>query len=203
MPRLRLPTFKIYGIRIQIHLSIFLLFFFVGGSRFAPGAWLGITLLILLHELGHAALFKRYRLPISHISIHGLGGSCAAYGTPTPWQSSVIAWGGVAVQLVLVVLLSLYDTLLGLPGFPYADEFFYVLINVNALLIVLNLLPLPFLDGGEAWKLIPMWIRRRRKRTRLRREMAGYERELKRLRTSERARKAGFHVVDDDEHYLN
>lgn len=198
-----MPALRIRGIRVEVHWSVFLLFYFVGGEKFAPGAWVGIILVILLHELGHAALFKRYRLPISHITIHGFGGSCSAYGTPTPWQSSVIAWGGVTAQLMVVGGLSLYDALLGLPGFPRADELFYVLIDFNAMLAAVNMLPFPFLDGGEAWKLIPMWVRHRLRRRKLRRQLAMHQRELTRLQSSARARKAGIHVVDEDEHYLH
>ena len=36
------------------------------------------------------------------------------------------------------------------------------LVQTNLAMIVLNLLPIPPLDGAEAWAIFPAWLRRRR-----------------------------------------
>jgi hypothetical protein len=45
-----------------------------GQGRFVPGFWLGFLLLVLIHELGHAVLVRRYRHRVVSIDIHALGG---------------------------------------------------------------------------------------------------------------------------------
>src|ERR1041385_1921625 len=83
------------GAPIGLHLSIALGLLFYSFGRWEPGAWVGFTLVVLLHELGHAMLVSRYGLRVVAIDLHGFGGECSYSGEVTPWRRSVIAWGGV------------------------------------------------------------------------------------------------------------
>jgi Zn-dependent protease len=63
-----------------------------------------MIVIILLHELGHVALLQRYSIPVGHIVLHGFGGEYETNGEMTPWQSAVVAWGGVLAQFALFVI---------------------------------------------------------------------------------------------------
>jgi len=149
---------RVRGVPVRLHWSALLGAVFFSGLRFAPGAWLGFVVVILVHELGHAFVVKATRQRVHGVDIHGFGGECHWSGNATPLQKSLIAWGGVAAQLVLfavamVVKLAIAPALAPtLLGFFLAD-FFYALTWSSLMLAALNLLPIPPLDGAQAWKL--------------------------------------------------
>jgi Zn-dependent protease len=154
------------GAPIRLHLSLVVGALLFSRGRWEPGAWLGFTLVILLHELGHAVLVARYRLKVEAIDLHALGGECSYSGDVTPWRRSVIAWGGVAAQAALLVATV---SLLALGIWP-DDRFWRALLGSflwpNAFNIGLNLLPVAPLDGSRAWQLFPRLLARRRGRRR-------------------------------------
>jgi hypothetical protein len=142
-------------------------------SRFdwVPGYWVGILVLVMLHEVGHALLARRYGMRVTAIRLHGLGGHCAYFGAPTPWHRAVIAWGGVMMQgvLLLVALTWLFGA--GRPQSAFLYHFQDAWLASNIFLIVLNLLPIDPLDGGQAWRALPMLRKRwqdRKRRAHLR-----------------------------------
>jgi hypothetical protein len=134
-----------------VHWSAPLGALFFSGFRFAPGAWAGFILLILVHELGHAFLAMRYRLRVRGIDVHGLGGQCRYEGGGTRRQHIVIAWGGVLAQAV--VLLLAVTVLRPVSTTPFTQELAETFVGTNVWLIALNLLPIPPLDGATAWQL--------------------------------------------------
>src|SRR5579859_2714533 len=67
----------------------------VSGGHFAPYTWAAFAFLILVHELGHAFLVRRYRHAVVSIDLHGLGGHCRWSGYASEVEKSKIAWGGV------------------------------------------------------------------------------------------------------------
>lgn len=156
---LRAFSFRDAPVRFHWTLLVGLLMF--SRLRWAPGAWLGFVAIVLLHEIGHAILVRRYGLRVLGIDVHGLGGVCRHTGGATVYQSSVIAWGGVLAQSVLLVL-----ALLLLQVIPFARhslfalELFDTLVWTNLIIIGINLLPLPGFDGALAWKLPGMLWRR-------------------------------------------
>src|SRR5262245_21542359 len=91
------------GAPVRLHWSLPLGALYFCHGAWAPGAWLAFALVILVHELGHAALVARYRHRVVAIDVHGLGGECSYRGDVTEWQRTIIAWGGVAAQGVLLV----------------------------------------------------------------------------------------------------
>lgn len=147
------------GVPIRAHWSLPVVALLVGGARFAPGAWIAWLLVVMLHEMGHAFWALRYRMDVREILLHGLGGHCAYAGTPTPRQRSVVAWGGVMAQAILFAVALPLSRLV-----PATNEFtadlYGVLIGSNLYVALLNLVPIPPLDGAEAWKLVPMLFRR-------------------------------------------
>ncbi len=139
------------GVPIRLHASTPVgLLLFAGTSPIGWAAFLG---LILLHELGHAAVVLAVGGRPTEVMLHGFGGHCAWSGDVTPIARAAIAWGGVAAQLVLLMgALTFWAFDLVPLEFQYS-ELWYRLVFSNAWLIGLNLVPISPLDGAEAWSL--------------------------------------------------
>ena len=140
-------------IPIRIHLATPVGFFVFTGFSFNPVAWAAFLFIILVHELGHAALVRRYRLSVVSIDINGIGGVCRWAGHATPIQESVVAWGGVLAQAVLLVLIEVVGKFAAFRGDTIFGQVAPTLVFANVYLIALNLLPIPPLDGAKAWAL--------------------------------------------------
>ncbi|MBN8614652.1 MAG: hypothetical protein J0L92_28895 [Deltaproteobacteria bacterium] len=159
------------GIPIRAHWTMPFLCLLWSGLRFAPGAWIGAVFVVLLHELGHAYLARRYRLQVMEVMLHGLGGHCAYVGEPTDWQRSIVASGGVLAQAILLAITLPVQIALAASvasGGPSPPDFVWDLLYAwtwsNAAIAVFNLLPIGRLDGTEIWKLPGLWLARRRRR---------------------------------------
>ena len=164
---------RLRGIPIRLHWSIPVGAFVFGRFAFVPGFWLGFFLLVLLHELGHAVLVQRYRLHVEAVEVHGLGGVCRYSGYPSPLERSVIAWGGVLAQALLLFATLATVWLLGAPASTFGRELVSAFTMTNLVLIGLNLLPVPPLDGAEAWKVFAHWrVRRKGAQRKLRKRSA-------------------------------
>lgn len=174
---------RVGGVPIRIHWATPVGLFVFTGFSVHPIAWAAFLFIIVIHELGHAALVKCYRLTVVSIDLTALGGECRWAGDATPIRESVIAWGGVLAQGLLLALAAALHLLVSsaiLEAFVYA----------NVYLIAFNLLPLPMLDGWKAWalfrwrnlRLIPYLLRRRVLRARA----AALQAELDRLQERER-----------------
>lgn len=151
-----------------------------GQGRLLPGFFLGFFLLVLIHEIGHAVLVRRSRCTVVSIDIHALGGVCRWSGAPTAIQRAAIAWGGVLGQGVALAAAHAALALAGPPETPFAAELAAAFTATNVWMIAINLVPVPPLDGAEAWRLVGLLIRRGRRRRRGASGPAGgfaYERE--------------------------
>lgn len=149
-----------YGVPIRLHWSIPVCALIAGGLRFAPGAWLAYLLLILIHEAGHAYVVRRVGARALALDVLGFGGLCWWEGSVTPIQRACIAWGGVWAQMVVLAIAGAGVLLFGMPAHPFAAQMVDVALVSNLWLIGLNLLPIPPLDGKEAWSLFPLLRRR-------------------------------------------
>lgn len=151
---LTIARFK--GAPVRVHWSTPLGALVFTRFMFMPGAWLGFFLIVLFHELGHAALVKAARMQIVSIDVHGLGGVCRWYGVPSPRWRAIIAWGGVLAQALVLLLTGM--ALLALPTItsPFVGQLVDTFLWTNLFIIAINLLPIPPLDGAEAWPLLGM-----------------------------------------------
>lgn len=181
------------GAPIKLHWSLAVGLLWVSGLSFLPGAWAGYVLVVLLHEMGHAFLARRYGLAVKEIMLHGLGGHCAYVGYPTPWQRAVIASGGVVVQAILLAIFVPLYLLLPVGGVNQA-AFFSVMVFTNLFLILFNLIPIAPLDGHQIAKL-PGLYRKQKREARLRAVEAI---ETERARSSRIARARGEALELDD-----
>lgn len=141
------------AVPIGVHWS--LLLGLAAFSRFTFNPWfiLGFLTLVGVHELGHAFLVKRYGLQVEGIVFHGLGGECSFSGRVTQRKRSVIAWGGVAAQALMLIASLVWFTL-SPPASEGAIVLQHALVTTNLWMIGLNLLPLPGFDGHYAWRVL-------------------------------------------------
>lgn len=173
------------GTPIRIHWSTPIGMLVFGRFAFVPGFWVGYLLLVGLHEMGHALLARRMGLEARSIEIHALGGQCRFGGASiSPWQHSVVAWGGVLAQAILLAIAVAITLFVTLPPVAFAHELLSALVVTNLWLIAINLIPIPPLDGAQAWRILPLWrdrrarraVRRARERVEVRARPAGIER---------------------------
>jgi len=155
---------RVGGVPLRVHWSAAVGALVFGGFRFAPAAWLAFLVIVLLHEVGHALIVRALRHRVVALEVTGFGGLCRWSGAATPLERSMIAWGGVLAQAVLLVVTFGVLALGGFRVVPFGGELAYTFVWTNLWLIGLNLLPFAPLDGAEAWRLVPELGRRRRSR---------------------------------------
>lgn len=120
----------------------------------ALGTLLGFVLVVLVHELGHAAFVRAFRERVIAITFYVWGGECAHTDVGlTPIERSLIAWGGVLGQgALLAVTTHIVGDRTALSN-SFLSAFVWALLVPNAVMIALNLLPVRPLDGYVAWQL--------------------------------------------------
>lgn len=166
-----LTLFRVREIPIRAHWTVPLVCVLASGGTWAPGIWLGVLLLILLHELGHAFIVHRVGLVNLGVDLTGMGGLCRWAGNPTRKERAWVAWGGVIAQSIILAATLSCVAIFGTPARGFLAQVVRAFIEVNAFIIVLNLLPFRPLDGAEAWPLLRYlradWKARRRWRKKL------------------------------------
>jgi hypothetical protein len=110
------------------------------------GAWL--VLLLYLHESGHVLVAHWRRLPVvqAPVFIPGLGAVVMVGGEQHPWDAALLSLGGPVVGAAAALVAKLVGVALDLPVLAFAGDF-------GLLLNLLNLLPIPLLDGGRLGRL--------------------------------------------------
>ena len=117
--------------------------------------------IMLIHEMGHAVAARLRRLYVVEIRLYLMHGLCVREATHREKDDVFVAWGGVAAQGVVLVL-ALATQFLFLKFAPATEHalrpLFDMLTLGNAVLIAINLLPIPPLDGFRAWRILrPLW----------------------------------------------
>ncbi len=154
---------------IRVHWSTPLGALILGGFRFIPAYWLGFFLLVLAHELGHAFVVRRVGGKVLTVDVMAMGGQCTWTGEVTALQRACIAWGGIWAQALLFGAAMAVQWLQGPPTTYATLLFMRVFTTSNLWMMAFNLLPLPPLDGAEAWPLVPLLVKRMRERRRQKR----------------------------------
>jgi len=141
-----------------VFVKFFGIFISIAAYKLWFGSWtfaLGFVLLILVHELGHAAEARRQGLHVSAPTFIPFFGAYVTirHAGLTPWRNSLISLagplaGGLAALACWIV------------GVERGSVMLVVLANIGFLLNAFNLLPIGFLDGGsvsrsitEAWRM--------------------------------------------------
>lgn len=160
---------RLAGIQLYMHWTFLLLIAFIGYLYFSRGATLAAALLgiafvlalfgcVVLHELGHALMARRFGVPTRDITLLPIGGMARMQRIPEhPTQELLVAIAGPAVNVVIAAILAVILGLmgqLGEAGYTGLLEigrgnFLANLMWVNLILVVFNLLPAFPMDGGR------------------------------------------------------
>jgi Zn-dependent protease len=146
------PQFSVAGIPVRIEPLFFVvmgMFGVAGGRR----GWLVIEWLvvagasILVHEMGHAAAFRRYGAH-PEIVLHGFGGATTGAAQP-PLRSIVVSVAGPATGFVVGAAALLAARSVDAADPVLLEAVVFDLAFVNIAWGVFNLLPILPLDGGH------------------------------------------------------
>src|SRR5579885_512008 len=162
------------GIPVSMHWTVLLAFpWLFLWTRSFIGAAIGsaaFLALLIAHEFGHVLAARWRKVYVEEIRLYGMHGHTALGYKRTEVDEAWIAWGGVAVQFVLLLLA--YFAEAALPIFPspllqlIAGPVLAVLTTWNIFLMIVALLPLGPMDGQAAWRAFPLMreaLRRKRR----------------------------------------
>ena len=112
---------------------------------------IGLFASVLLHELGHSWVARRYDIPIGSITLWIFGGVAAMERIPKePIREFWIAIAGPAVSVALG--LGAYLLLLVVPEIPLVVFLVGWLAVINVMLALFNMLPAFPMDGGRIFR---------------------------------------------------
>jgi Zn-dependent protease/CBS domain-containing protein len=155
--------FRIFGVPVRLHftfvlLLIFLLFIGTGARQSGASTALYIVALfgsVLLHELGHAVVAKRYGIRTIEIVMFPIGGLARLDRSPRAAEEFWIALAGPAVNFVIAGAIAGWFLLRGGIA-PLSELLVPTDINLaqrigvgNMILGLFNLLPAYPMDGGR------------------------------------------------------
>lgn len=144
---------RLAGAPVRVHWTTPIGLFILTRFSVNPLVWAALAAVIVVHELGHAFLARRYHMKVLSIDVTGVGGVCRLEGNPSRREASIVAWGGVLAQVGLLVAALVVKSILHVVAFGVLDGVFDTLIHTNLLVAALNLLPIHPLDGAQAWRL--------------------------------------------------
>lgn len=166
---------RISGIKIIVHWTFFLLIAWVVFSELKRGGntenvlfnvafILAIFLCVVLHELGHAFMAKRFNIKTEKITLLPIGGMASLEKLPeSPKQELLIVAAGSLVNVVIAVLLYFIVQVQGFMQLNFTESFevlmrinlqsfLFFLFLVNVGLVVVNIIPAFPLDGGRVFR---------------------------------------------------
>ncbi len=108
---------------------------------------------VLLHEMGHVLVAKRFKMPAPGIVLYFFGGVPETVSEPASGAAELlVALAGPCVSLGLAVL---FAGLAGVSGrLPALSTLANYLTVINGSLALVNLIPGLPLDGGRVWRVI-------------------------------------------------
>lgn len=168
---------SVSGIRIMVHWTFFFLIAWIAFYELKSGGnyesvlfniifILAVFFCVVLHELGHALMAKRFGITTRKITLLPIGGVASLERIPeSPKQELLVAIAGPLVNVFIAVLLYLVipvqdiiqlnfsETLESLNEFTLKNFFFYLFV-VNIGLVLFNLIPAFPMDGGRMLRAI-------------------------------------------------
>ena len=143
---------RVAGVELRLHVIAVLGVVLFGLVTGHPLVGVGLFTILVVHEAGHALLARQVGLVVVEIDVSLVGGVCRCRGSTTPCAESVIAWGGLLAQLLFgLTALALRFAIAAIDETP-AGDFIAAWCLPSFVLAVINLLPLPRLDGAKAWR---------------------------------------------------
>jgi Zn-dependent protease len=165
-----------FGIGIYLHWTFLLLPLWVFYSNLKSGgvdlALFSVAMVgavfgcVVLHELGHALMARRFGIPTRSITLYPIGGVARLERmSERPAEEFWIAVAGPAVNVAIAGILGMVLYLAGIPFGPSAGinsperlNFWWVLLGTNIGLVVFNMVPAFPMDGGRVFRAILSWL---------------------------------------------
>ena len=138
------------GWTLALHGSLPIGLLVFSGLKPSLGFIAAYAFLLGLHNWGHTRRVRTSGQEPELVVCNALGGRCLFGGITTARQSRFIALGGIMAQAWVAVGAFITATLWA-PTEGFWAELLGTLTYTNALLIILNLLPLPGADGYQLW----------------------------------------------------
>ncbi len=123
----------------------------------------GYVAMLVIHELGHHIVATRRRHRVFSIEIYPFHGECRYEQARSPWDRALIAWGGVIAQALVALPCMIVLKTDFIPSMGALNAALWVLAAPSLTIAALNLLPIAPLDGRDAWTILPLALKRRRK----------------------------------------
>jgi Zn-dependent protease len=113
---------------------------------------LALVLLLLIHELGHALVAISCSVQVTGIFLSGFGGLCCVAALPSSRSGRLMlhAAGFIAQALALAAAVGVI-WLVGAPKSLWATCFAFVFIGINAVVLIVSLLPVV---GNDAYNFL-------------------------------------------------
>ncbi|MBT8277083.1 MAG: hypothetical protein KJO39_13135, partial [Bacteroidia bacterium] len=113
---------------------------------------LAYTLLIIIHEFGHAFAAKSFSLKVHAVLITASGGWCYADNPDSISCKLIFYGGGLIAQLLLLTITALFLLLFGNPASSIVNCFVLVFTIVNTVMLAINIYPSEGTDGKHLWR---------------------------------------------------
>lgn len=150
--------FSIFGIPVRVEPWFWITMAFIGGGLHASNSVEIMLVLvfvfagflsIMVHELGHALMVRRFGLPTA-ITLQAFGGYASfPAGRLSRVQSFIVTAMGPGVQFLLGGVLILVGAVLPIPEGSLFGPFLRDLIWISVAWSILNCLPVYPMDGGQ------------------------------------------------------
>jgi Zn-dependent protease/predicted transcriptional regulator len=153
----------VMGIPIRVHVTFLMLLVWFATTAAASSRSvrtelafvLGVFACVILHELGHAAMAKRFGVATREIVLYPIGGVARLERIPGGVAELLIAIAGPLVNVVLAALAALALAAYKVPptigiAFPWEGSgLVQKLLWANVMLVVFNMIPAFPMDGGR------------------------------------------------------
>lgn len=152
-----------FGIGVFVHWTFTFLLAYVAYLSFQTGQGVGAAVFgilfvlsvfacVVLHELGHALMARRFGIPTKDITLFPIGGIARLAKMPEkPSSEMLVAIAGPAVNVAIAAGIAAMMLLFGAYNAETLNKTFVGwLYKVNIFLVLFNLLPAFPMDGGRA-----------------------------------------------------
>jgi len=157
---------SVSGIDLFVHWTFWVMLaglygFFVYQGRTPEASLVGLGLIlvifgcVVLHELGHAFMARKFGIPTIDITMYPIGGVARLSRMPQePKQEFLIALAGPAVNVAIAAVLFIVGIVTGTPltsgsFFQPHPNLISTLLYVNIGLVLFNMVPAFPMDGGR------------------------------------------------------
>lgn len=153
---------SVWGIPIELHLTFILLmiavFIFTYPNWYSFVLVLFLFVFVVLHELSHSLVARRYNIKVRKIVLYPMGGvSEIEEIQENPRIEWRVAVAGPVASFVIGAVLLIADRFVtietpGLPGLSMTESLLFTLGGLNLLLGAFNLIPAFPMDGGRVFR---------------------------------------------------